>query len=252
MSKLHSIKVKLSRPYKLPLGGSNVRFLSELMKVWFRHARVIAGGYDPLTALATKYGTDKGKTVYPFHGYTRQYHKIFEKFRREQIKLLEIGLARTTYRGDAQHTCPSLGLWLEYFEKAEVFGFDIDDFTHVNLPRTTVLRGDQGNRDDLLMVADRGQSFDIIIDDGSHASYHQQITLETLFPYLRNGGVYVIEDLHHQPEGLEAALPCKRKTKEILNDRPYLESILDGVGSIRYFDSELLGGEGEMCVIEKV
>ena len=36
----------------------------------------------------------------------------------------------------------------------------------------------------------------LIIDDGSHVINHQQITLGFLFPMVRPGGWYVIEDLH--------------------------------------------------------
>jgi hypothetical protein len=45
-----------------------------------------------------------------------------------------------------------------------------------------------------------------VIDDASHASPHQQIALACLFPHVRPGGLYFIEDLHSQPlEELERA-----------------------------------------------
>jgi len=36
----------------------------------------------------------------------------------------------------------------------------------------------------------------IIIDDGSHVSEHVITSFHTLFPYLANNGIYVVEDLH--------------------------------------------------------
>jgi len=45
--------------------------------------------------------------------------------------------------------------------------------------------------------------FDIIVEDGSHASHHQQIALATLFPFVAPGGLYIIEDLHWQPAQIE-------------------------------------------------
>ena len=36
----------------------------------------------------------------------------------------------------------------------------------------------------------------IIIDDGSHHVDHVETTLRILWPHLKNGGVYVIEDTH--------------------------------------------------------
>ena len=38
--------------------------------------------------------------------------------------------------------------------------------------------------------------FDVIIDDGSHESEHILTSLKTLFPRLKTGGYYFIEDLH--------------------------------------------------------
>ena len=38
--------------------------------------------------------------------------------------------------------------------------------------------------------------FDIIIDDGGHWKHQQQVTLGFIFPFLKPGGVFVIEDLH--------------------------------------------------------
>ena len=70
----------------------------------------------------------------------------------------------------------------EYFPHASITGFDIDDFSSVRLPRARIVRGDQGNPHDLIQVARERGPFDIVIGDGSHASYHQQVTIETLFP----------------------------------------------------------------------
>jgi hypothetical protein len=55
----------------------------------------------------------------------------------------------------------------------------------------------------------------MIIDDGSHSSAHQQITLATLLPQLSVNGVYIIEDLHYQPSNLELA--GITKTRHVLN-----------------------------------
>jgi len=41
-----------------------------------------------------------------------------------------------------------------------------------------------------------GQQFDLIIDDGSHQ--HQQAAVEQLWPLLRPGGVFVVEDIQSE------------------------------------------------------
>src|SRR5438445_13894138 len=51
----------------------------------------------------------------------------------------------------------------------------------------------------LAELASKERPLDIIIDDGSHASVHQHLTLGVLFPSLKPGGLFVIEDLDWQP-----------------------------------------------------
>ena len=106
-------------------------------------------------------------------------------------------------------------MWREYFPNASIIGFDIADFSKVpELPGLTIVQGDIGKPDDLMLLVGSGREFDIIIDDASHASHHQQIALGTLFPYLKRGGYYIIEDLNYQPPDLE--LPGAMKTKDFL------------------------------------
>ena len=60
----------------------------------------------------------------------------------------------------------------------------------------------------------------MVLDDASHASHHQQITLATLFPFLKSGGMYIIEDLHWQPEELEqdSILTTRTILRDFLSD----------------------------------
>jgi len=199
--------------------------------------KVRLGLYDEMTTLAAKYKSDKGVTIFPFHGYSVHYEMLFERLRDRAINMLEIGLARRTDRRSLGIGCPSLSMWLDYFPKANVFGFDIDDFSWVDLPRTQIVRGDQGNSDDLRKLVAKCPRFDIIIDDGSHASYDQQVTLKTLFPHLASSGLYVIEDLRWQPDDLEASLPPTRKTRDLLKDRSALDELISDVKEVRFFAS---------------
>ncbi len=59
-----------------------------------------------------------------------------------------------------------------------------------------------------------------ILDDASHASHHQQNAFLELFPGLRSGGLYVIEDLRWQPG------TCEKQgiTKTARLFRSYLET----------------------------
>jgi len=142
-----------------------------------------------LTELANKYGSDKGS-----HNYTQIYEKIFKSLKNQPINLLEIGINRT----DCTHA-PSLMMWRDYFPQATICGFDIRDFSAVDLPGIKIFQGDQRKKADLMQVTEVCDQFDIIIDDGSHASLDQQASFWFLFAYVRENGLYIIEDLHIQP-----------------------------------------------------
>jgi hypothetical protein len=40
-----------------------------------------------------------------------------------------------------------------------------------------------------------GGNFDVVIDDGSHVPEHQLISFESLWPAVKPGGLYIVEDL---------------------------------------------------------
>lgn len=67
------------------------------------------------------------------------------------------------------------------------------DFTSLNL---TLFTGDQLSMVDLQRFASQsGGEYDAIIDDGGHAMSHHQNSLRVLFPLLKPGGWYAVEDL---------------------------------------------------------
>jgi hypothetical protein len=224
---------------------------------------------DELTLLANRFQSDKGNQCFDRHHYTRLYSALFRDFRDHPIRLLELGLLLPGMRRRANQAnqAPSLEMWAAYFPNAQILGFDIEDFSYVSLPRCTIFRGDMGSRDDLreLVEQTRGD-FDIIIDDGSHASQHQQIALGTLFPHVVAGGIYVIEDLQYQPPKIES--PSVPKTRDVLRraqvngsfTTPVLtageQAYLAGtVADIKLFDSLLpnnvLLGNDALAVIQK-
>lgn len=159
---------------------------------------------DRLSVNAISNGSDKGINS---HGYTRIYRRLFDSSRLAVKSFLEIGLLRDDAVGKSSHAntrAPSLQAWADYFPNAGIIGFDICDFSGFQHPRCMILQGDQGNPDDLQRLsAVSDVPFDAIIDDGSHASSHQQLTLGVLLPMLSRGGVYIIEDLHWQPKEFE-------------------------------------------------
>ena len=133
-----------------------------------------------------EYHGDKGST----HSYLEVYELLFERYRDRPINLLEVGVAAGL----------SLRMWKDYFNaNSLIAGCDPNDkwmsedlkelfsiaikFSHAPTTRTT-----------LSTIADQ-KGYDIIIDDGNHDPAVQCATFWNLFPLLRSGGTYVIEDI---------------------------------------------------------
>lgn len=181
--------------------------------------RQLDGAYN-LTTLANRYGSDKGSEGVGAHHYTRLYDMLLGPRRASVSRMLEIGLLRGgpevgKDKDRATGSLPSIRMWLDYFPHAMVHGFDISDFSFYEDPRFTFHRGDSGVAADLGAVIANGERFDFIIDDGSHASYHQQLAFVTLFPALNPGGLYIIEDLQWQSPHYESELPATPKTRDL-------------------------------------
>lgn len=207
----------------------------------------------PLDRLANKYRSDKGSAYYNRHFYSRVYEHYLAPLRTAGMTLVEIGLLRHDVQqateGNAFRDAPSLFMWDEYFEQAEILGIDIADFSAAVRGKIRFARADQSNRTELLAaVASSQKPLRVIIDDGSHASHHQQITLACLFPKLVRGGLYFIEDLHHQPRNLEAAdaLKTRNLLRALVNgipvESPYLSPdeiayLRQEIADVRFFDS---------------
>ncbi len=141
-----------------------------------------------LEDLACRFGTDKWGTV---HWYTPHYEHHFARFADERVRVLEIGIGG--YH-DPRSGGGSLRMWQQFFRRGTVFGLDVYEKT-VDVPRVHTLRGDQGNAEYLSDMAEEHGPFDIIVDDGSHLNEHVLTSFNALFPHLKDGGVYAIEDM---------------------------------------------------------
>ena len=158
-----------------------------------------------LTDLADRYGSDKGSRK---HRYTELYQMLFLPYREREIDFLEMGLQiggpEHGVSADRKTTdAPSVRMWLEYFPNARIHGLDVSDFSWFEAERFSFHRCDMDSRAAIAGAAAGMPAFDIIIDDASHASHHQQNGFLELFSKVKPGGLYVIEDLRWQPEAYE-------------------------------------------------
>jgi hypothetical protein len=142
-----------------------------------------------LDELALRHGTDKSSRQ---NALTEKYAPFLEPRRGEALTLLEIGVDRGA----------SLRLWHDYFPRARVAGIDVrPECPRLEelAPRVSVHIADQARPEELLAVgtqlaAETG-GLDVVIDDGTHLCAHQIVAFKTLYPLLRPGGLYFVEDV---------------------------------------------------------
>jgi glycosyltransferase involved in cell wall biosynthesis len=215
--------------------------------------------FPSLTNLADRFNTDKNRHTGNRHCYARVYDRLLGDRRLSLRRLMEIGLCRGLAEGN-QSEVPSVALWQGYFPFCQVIGVDLTDFSRLNNEKFMSLVCDQSQLADLQAVASRLEpgSIDVIIDDGSHASFDQQLTLREFFPLLADGGWFFIEDLDWQPPGEDAGkiTLTKRLLHEIQRhgraqsiDPLGISDIAPQMAEVLFFDSHyeldrarLLGG----------
>lgn len=180
--------------------------------------------YVYLDRLAVSAGTDKGSN---FHDYTKIYAQYLSSLKNEPISFLEIGI----YKGN------SVKLWESYFTKADLHFIDIaPSLIEYHSTRSHYHFIDQGNRAELqTFIESIKGGFDVIIDDGGHKAAEQIISFQTLFPHLKAGGLYIIEDLHADylndlANYGKICIPtthrsCKDFLKTLLDDLNYASSL---------------------------
>lgn len=153
-------------------------------KKWVPIAGLLGANLDLLAALS---GTDK----YGLHFYTPIYAALADPHRRKPVTLLELGVGG--YAGG--HGGESLRMWEAYFRKGRIYGIDIHDKTAFSKGRVKIFQCSQVDRERLTALCRDIGPFDFIIDDGSHMNAHQIESFHILWPYVKDAGVYVIEDV---------------------------------------------------------
>ncbi len=137
-----------------------------------------------LNALGIEFRTDKSSLA---HDYLTFYERYLFGLRDKPVKLLEIGV----FNG------ASLAVWEAYFPYGQIVGADIEPTaSRFARERVAIEIIDQSNLEDLVRIGMKHGPFDVIIDDGSHLWEHQITSLRTMFPFVRDGGIYIVEDLH--------------------------------------------------------
>ncbi len=137
-----------------------------------------------LRELAKKHKANKiGKKGRRKYCYLDVYLELFTLLKDKPIDILEIGVSNGG----------SMRMWEDFFPNANIVGVDRKPkCTEYKSGRVKLYIGDQGDKEFLRSIPGE---YDIVIDDGSHKNAHQKHTLKILFPRVKSGGLYIIEDL---------------------------------------------------------
>ncbi|WP_426956111.1 class I SAM-dependent methyltransferase [Muricoccus radiodurans] len=145
------------------------------------------GVRETLDQIGRRADTDKSSKI---HDYLNFYESFLHPLRDEPATVLEVGV----FKGS------SIRMWAEYFTRATIIGADINLKRHTLgdhlADRIKLVRVDQGSAADLTGLGKAYGPFDVIIDDGSHRWDHQILTVQTLLPFVKGGGFFIMEDLH--------------------------------------------------------
>ena len=148
-----------------------------------------------------KYGSDKDR-----NGYSHLYSILFDHIRFNNMNVLEVGVGTMVqnacssmkgYMPDSYKPGASHRAWNDYFPNSKIYGIDIqpDTIFEENNIKTFLCSSVEKTNVDSLM-SNLNIKFDIIIDDAWHWDDAQKRTLMNLFPYLKDDGLYIIEDIY--------------------------------------------------------
>lgn len=128
---------------------------------------------------------NKGRVCHKWVHYLPVYDRFFAAYKNRPINILEIGVSH----GGA------LEIYSEYFHpKSTIVGVDIEPLCkQVEGGNIKIFTGSQSDR---AFMESLPYEFDIIIDDGSHMQSDVRETFNIMFPKLKEGGIYFVEDLH--------------------------------------------------------
>ena len=128
-----------------------------------------------------------GKRVHKWDHYFEIYERYLEKYKGQDIAILEIGIAHGG----------SLQLWKKYFgENVKIYAIDVNpECKKLEEENIQIFIGSQSDEAFLASVIKSLPPLDVIIDDGGHTMIQQIVSFE-VFNYLKDDGVYICEDTH--------------------------------------------------------
>ena len=173
------------------------------------------------------------------HGFSEFYTKQLIKFNNKKINILEIG----SFAGS------SAASFVKYFPQSQVYCFDVSISNFKYKSKNIHVYGLDINdekkvKKKLNEIFEKNKfiNFDLIIDDGSHFLSDILHSLNFFFKYLKDDGVFVIEDFKH-PDYYEY-------NKNI--DHISVEEVLSKLKNKIFFNSALLTKENQSYLMSSM
>ena len=134
-----------------------------------------------------KYFKKSDRLSLKWDSYFLVYDKIFEKYKNKKIKFVEVGVANGG----------SLFIWRKLFgKKAKIIGIDANPYSKkLSKYGFKIYTGDQSDPDFWKKFFKKESKVDIVLDDGGHKNLQQISTVHYTLPYIKDGGMIVVEDM---------------------------------------------------------
>jgi hypothetical protein len=148
---------------------------------------------EKLNKIFNNFGSDKGGR----HNYGGVYETLIGEISNPTI--LEIGIgSENPYMYANGQSGGSLKAWREFYPHGVVIGADIDpdSVRSVKAPAFIVDQTDEISLQNLTRELMNYSELDFVIEDGFHDLHANIRTFNHIFPRVKTGGHYVIEDVH--------------------------------------------------------
>ena len=198
---------------------------------------------ESLDYLFHQYGSDKANVFklnqQTGHGYSIYYEKKLESYKNKNLNILEIG----SYAG------ASAAAFTKYLPKSKVYCFDVNISNFKYKSKNINVYGiDINNQKKVIKTLNKifleqnFNQFDLIIDDGSHNLSDILMSLKIFFKYVKNKGLYIIEDYKH---------PNYYKYNRDI-DHLLVDQIFESLNSKRSFNSNIFNDDDQKELIKSI
>ena len=160
-----------------------------------------------LCQLFEKYKADKCPVIH--HTYSPSYYELLNPIKNDIKNMLEIGIGNvplmTQIVSDGYIPGASIRAWRDFFPNSTIYAVDILPEVLFEDDRIKTYELDQSSIESIqnFISVVRSETsedfmFDFIIDDGSHLIDHMIISGYEFPKYLKEDGIYIIEDVQNK------------------------------------------------------